>query len=311
MGWESRKVFEKSQRIDRLFTTTMKRFIIKLFSVVLQFMNRIAVWLGLSRPKVIIYMDGGICSQMSMYLKGQYYKEVADVLYDTTWFELNGKDLDGRFDRKLELTKLFPTLDFKTVRRKEKRFYKMFYSYPQSDGYLPEPDTINRITYFGGYFEMKQEDKNRLFSSCFSSDRMREPDVQLPDDGVEGAKIAVHVRRGDLANRENQWYKKVPVSYFLNAIDYVKGRFENIQLFFFSDEPEWVEENLCPYITTSYYIIRGNKAYEDLYLISLCDVVVASQGSFGVWGARLNGHSTLIKPSYESEGGFIQVAPLL
>lgn len=291
----------------------MKRFIIKCISTVLQLISRIAVRLGISRPKVIIYMDGGICSQMSMYLRGQYFKDVAEVLYDTTWFELNGKDLDGRFERILELTELFPTLKFKTVNLKQKRFYKMFFSFPRKDGYLPEPGAIKRTTYFGGYFDMKPEDIKELFTRCYNKETMKLPDMHLPGNQSSGEKVtnvAVHVRRGDLANREDQWYKKVPDSYFFNAVDYVKDNFRNVRLFLFSDEPEWVEKNLCPHFTaTLYHIVRGNKAYEDLYLISLCDVVIASQGSFGVWGARLNGHSTLIKPSNESEAGFTQVQP--
>lgn len=292
---------------------TMKRLIIKLFSFSLQSLNRIAVRLGISHPRVIIYMDGGICSQMSMYLKGQYFRDVADVLYDTTWFEVNGKDLDGRFDRKLELTEMFPKLQFNTINRKESYFYRKFYSYSHIDGVLPAPNQIKRTIYFGGYFDLNHEDLNRLFSFCFNTGSLRNFDVQLPGNQLldERKKIAVHVRRGDLANREDQWYKQVPISYFFNAIHFVKGFFQNSCLFFFSDEPDWVEESLCPFVTMPYQIIRGNKAYEDLYLISLCDVVIASQGSFGRWGGRLNGHSILIIPSNESDGGFLQVSPLL
>lgn len=290
----------------------MKRLVIRIVSTILQLISRIAVRLGISRPKVIVYMDGGICSQMSMYLKGQYYREVADVLYDTTWFELHGKDMDGRFDRKLELTELFPTLEFNTVNQRASHYYKLFYRHPQSDGYLPNPSVVKRTTYLGGYFEMEPEDMNRLFSRYYRAEMMRVPAVRFPDGQLqEGTKVAVHVRRGDLANREYQWYRKVPVSYFLDAIEYVDNHFDDVLLFLFSDEPEWVEENICPYITTPYHIIRGNKAYEDLYLISLCDVVIASQGSFGAWGARLNGQSTLIKPSDESETGFSIVKPFL
>ena len=259
-------------------------------------------------------MDGGICSQMSMYLHGQHFKDIADIFYDTTWFELCGKDLDGRFDRKLELLELFPALEFNTISRKASRFYKMFYRYPRIDGYLPEPDTIMRTTYFGGYFDITPEEMNSLFSCFFNSGRLRVPEVHLPDNqpfSKDGTKVAVHVRRGDLANREDQWYKKVPESYFFNAIEYVSSRFEDIHLYFFSDEPEWVEENLCPFITKPYHIVKGNKAFEDLYLISLCNVVIASQGSFGVWGARLNGHSTLIRPSNESKAGFSLAPPIL
>jgi len=289
----------------------MKQFIIKSISFLLQFLSRISVRYGITHPKVIIRMDGGICSQMLMYLNGQYYRNVAEVIYDTTWFEVYGKDLDGRFDRKQELTEMFPSLRFFTVDRKKSRFYKLFYSYSKIDGYLPLPDSIKRTTYFGGYYDMKPEDLEKLFACYFSANKVRALSIQLPDNqSLEGVtKVAVHIRRGDLAEREDRWYKKVPSSYFLNAISYVESLFPRCCLFFFSDEPEWVIANICPYVSRApFHVIKGNKAFEDLYLISLCDVVIASQGSFGPCGARINGHSTLIKPSSDSSGGFSQVA---
>lgn len=87
--------------------------------------NSILCTLGIVRPKVIIMMDGGICSQMVQYLCGRIYKDVpVDVCYDTRFFIENGKDMDGKFERKLEFQEMFPTLPFATISMRQSNFYR-------------------------------------------------------------------------------------------------------------------------------------------------------------------------------------------
>ena len=71
----------------------MKRRMIKILSAIFQAMDIVLCKLHLKRPVVVIFMDGGICSQMLVYLHGQYYAESGvDVYYDTRWFDVCGKD---------------------------------------------------------------------------------------------------------------------------------------------------------------------------------------------------------------------------
>ena len=41
--------------------------------------------------------------------------------------------------------------------------------------------------------------------------------------------------------------------------------------------------------------MRENKAWEDLWLLAQCPIIVASQGSFGKFAARLNSKAVLIQ----------------
>lgn len=273
----------------------MKRIIIKLLSAFFQWGDALLCKMHITRPKVIIWLDGGICSQMLMYLNGRLYEDYPiEIYYDARWYTYCGKDMNGNFDRLFELTTLFPKLPYQEMSSWKCHFYQMFFKYP-NEGVLPRPETIKHSYWLGYYLELPENDLNRLYERHFRGHQNKDGDKHIIKE-KNGTACAVHVRRGDLANYEDQWYKKIPSTYFFNAIEYVRKKYENVHLYFFCEEQEWVEENLCPALPTDarYTLIRGNKAYEDLLLISECDVVIASQGSFGKYGAKLNGASELI-----------------
>lgn len=290
----------------------MKKLIFRLLSVFLQTTNQWLCSIGLIRPKIIIYMDGGICSQLHVYLCGELYRRARlEVLFDVYWFEKDGKDLDGKFDRNLELGKLFPNLSFKAIKRRKAWFYRNFFSVTNQQGLLPEPNSIRRTTYLGGFYHLYPTDEFKaMFQHCFGMKHYFDILVHIPQ-SADGTSCAVHIRRGDLANRDaafyatNPWYKPLPDKYFFDTIQYVSEHYKNVCFYLFSDELDWVEMNLCPKITAPYQLMRGNKAFEDLALLSECDMVISSQGSFGKMGARLNGSSDVIIPAPETEQGFV------
>lgn len=289
----------------------LKRIVHRALNCFFRSSSRVLCWLGITKPKVVVYMDGGICSQIHQYLCGQTYRNASvDVVYDTLWFERSGKDLDGRFERKLELQEMFPELPFHTLTSRQSKFYRYCYSWREKGPVLPAPQSIKRNTYLAGWYHLyPTEEYKILILSCFGKNRQSDIPMHIPQD-AGWTNCAVHVRRGDLVNRSaefyeaNPWYKPLPEEYFFNTIQYVKGRYPNVQFYFFSDEMDWVEKNLCPQIDVPYHLVCGNKAYVDLALIAECDVVIGSHGSFGVMGARLNGHSDVLIPSSESPLGF-------
>ena len=291
---------------------SVKRAIYRALSTILQATNQCLCSIGLIHPKVILYMDGGICSQMHVYLCGELYRRAnLDVLYDVYWYEKDGKDWDGIFERNLELDRLFPELPFKILSHRKGWFYRNFFSVPNQQSLLPEPGSIRRTTYLGGFYHLHPTDEFKvMFQHCFGMKHHFDIPVHIPHN-IGGTNCAVHIRRGDLANRDaafyaaNPWYKPLPDKYFFDTIQYVSEHYKNVRFYLFSDELDWVEMNLCPKITAPYQLMRGNKAFEDLALLSECDVVIGSQGSFGKMGARLNGSSDLFLPAPETDQGFV------
>lgn len=75
------------------------------------------VRLRLVPSKIIIHMDGGICSQMHFYLVGMLLSRSGHrVAYDLSWFRDVGTDLDGRMCRNFDLLRIFPGLRFEESR---------------------------------------------------------------------------------------------------------------------------------------------------------------------------------------------------
>ena len=60
-------------------------------------------------------------------------------------------------------------------------------------------------------------------------------------------------------------------------------------LFIFSDDPQWVQENLAPDVPHVYVTNTGDNAdLDDLQLMSLCRHHVIANSSYSWWGAWLD-----------------------
>lgn len=272
-----------------------KRLIFDILSVLFQTIDAVLCKLHFKRPIIIFYLDGGICSQMNMYVQGQYYSDRGfDVYYDIHWYDTWNDTNTGVNARFWELEEMWPNLKVKTLTAKKCKFYRNFFQYKRTNGdWLPELQSISRTLYFGGYWDISATTYSKIFHRCFDLRNAAIP-------AIKGEKnfnntIGVHVRRGDLAKGDNPIYGGVTDGYFLRAIEFCNEKFAPKKYIFFSDEPDWVEQNICNHLEQSYVIMRGNKVWEDLWLLAQCPVIVASQGSFGTVAARLNPDAVLIQ----------------
>ncbi len=101
----------------------------------------------------------------------------------------------------------------------------------------------------------------------------------------EENSISIHIRRGDYANLDNI----LPINYYHNAIDYIKKKVKNPKFIYFSDEPNWVKENLT--INNSDIIVDFNdssEGYNDMRLMSLCKHNIIANSTLSWWGAWIN-----------------------
>ena len=106
-----------------------------------------------------------------------------------------------------------------------------------------------------------------------------------------GTAISVHVRRGDVITvaKTNQLYGTITPEYYQKAIDSMATSFKDCVFFFFSDDIEWVKENIKTTFP-AYYVDANDDAhnYEDLRLMSSCKHHIIANSSFSWWGAWLN-----------------------
>lgn len=103
--------------------------------------------------------------------------------------------------------------------------------------------------------------------------------------------ISIHVRRGDyVANPANHSIFGIcSPEYYIRSVDLIQSSLPNAHLFLFSDDPNWVRENLVPKL--------GNKAEvmpvsedpaQDMYLMSRCRHNIIANSTFSWWAAWLN-----------------------
>ncbi len=103
--------------------------------------------------------------------------------------------------------------------------------------------------------------------------------------------VSIHIRRWDYITNSsaNSFHGTCDLDYYRKAIELIKAKIENPTFFFFSDDINWVKENL-QLEEKSYYVDWNNADtnYEDMRLMSLCKHNIIANSSFSWWWAWLN-----------------------
>lgn len=102
--------------------------------------------------------------------------------------------------------------------------------------------------------------------------------------------VAIHVRKGkDYAALD--WYSNTcEISYYRDAINYLKTHLDNPKFYVFADNPVWVKENFRDF---EYTLVEGNPtsgwgSHFDMQLMSHCKHNIISNSTYSWWGAFLN-----------------------
>ena len=109
--------------------------------------------------------------------------------------------------------------------------------------------------------------------------------------------VSVHIRRGDYVSdpATNSAHGTASMDYYCAAMKTVAERAPDARFFVFTDDPEWVAENIAfDYPVTLITHNNAEKNYEDLRLMSLCRHNIVANSSFSWWGAWLNANSEKI-----------------
>lgn len=112
-------------------------------------------------------------------------------------------------------------------------------------------------------------------------------DKNIPN---KAKKIAVHFRLGDY--RYTKGYGIIELSYYSNAIKYLRSRFKNCFVIIFSDEIEFLKDKK---IDANYFFDDNNmNSIEVLACMSSCDHFVTANSSYSWWAAYLGENSKKI-----------------
>lgn len=100
--------------------------------------------------------------------------------------------------------------------------------------------------------------------------------------------VSVHIRRGDYVTDVNANYLMgvLPVDYYNKAIQLMSNKLTNPSFYFFSDDLDWVKENII--VENPAFYVSGNPDYVDLDLMKHCKHNIIANSTFSWWGAFLN-----------------------
>ena len=112
--------------------------------------------------------------------------------------------------------------------------------------------------------------------------------------------MCVMVRRGDYLSEEfKAKFFVCDKEYFQKAIEKVKVLVDNPILIFFSNDIDWVRENINTDLP-SYYESKTNPVWETMRLMYSCKHFIISNGTFSWWGQYLsrNEDKIVISPDH-------------
>jgi hypothetical protein len=107
----------------------------------------------------------------------------------------------------------------------------------------------------------------------------------------DSASVSLHIRRTDYltSSKHLAAFGSLPLSYYEQAIDFIKTKVQKPTLFIFSDDPAWVKANLpTASLETIYLADFKLPDYEELAVMSLCRHHIIANSTFSWWGAWLD-----------------------
>lgn len=277
--------------------------------------------------KIKLVLGGGLGNQLFQYAAYLYIKETfpkTELCLDMFQYKYdayhNGiefqKIFATEFDEKInriecfrnnkKISKRYPTM-FHTLKNKILG-YRTFY-----EDSINNPDKMNKVIsqynkcIFAGFYQnpLFIENIDSLLRSLYKNNQvlgsLNEKIINKIDAKVS---VSLHIRRGDYLNI-SKYDVFNGLSYYENAINFFNHRFSNVIYVVFSNDIEWVKNNLK--VDGEYIYVDWNtneNSYKDMLLMSKCNHNIIANSSFSWWGAWLNENSEKIvfAPKYWFKG---------
>lgn len=249
--------------------------------------------------RFIVKFNGGLGNQMFQYAfaRGIENKTGLKAFFDMSFFK-------KRYSRPFELgvfgisqneissfaDKLKISIIWKFRRKLEgKKFLGMTLISEDDFGYVDYK--IESETYIEGFFQSEKFFSEGIQKEFTFKNPLTGKNKETADLIQNSNSISLHVRRGDYVNKKRyqNMFATCSLDYYKRAVEIITKGQTDFKLFIFSDDKEWVKENLkLPFETVYVDFNSGKDSYKDMQLMSLCKHNVIANSSFSWWGAYLN-----------------------
>ncbi len=259
--------------------------------------------------QVIIKLDGRMGNQMFQWALARAYEAKNGILpliddsketLKLGCFQLINtlktvkKPLWNKFLRK--------TVPFRNLRNKwtELKFDLPVIKEEAFSKYTPSILEAKAPAYIQGFFQTEKYFANireQLLKDFTINKELNKKNKDILEKIKNTNSISVHFRRGDYTKvRVSQYFGACSEEYYQKAIEIITSK-TNIKptLFIFSDDINWVKNNIKFKYDTEYVDINSGKhGFFDLELMKNCKHNIIANSSFSWWGGWLNENSDKI-----------------
>ncbi len=262
---------------------------------------------------VIVRLTGGIGNQMFQYATARRIAWVnqARLLMDLGWFQEEGWWTRRKFELGAfcisaekagedDVRRLRSGRQNALFRRLPLFLKKRIFHTRQSHiiekcyDFDPEIMGLQGDVYLDGHWQSERyfQDVTALIRREFTfRTDPAEPNRRMVEYIRSCTSVSMHIRRGDYVTlpQANSFHGLCPLSYYRSAVDQLSRRIDLPVFFVFSDDIDWVKQNLDLGFETHFMDYNGpERGDEDLRLMSACRHHIIANSSFSWWGAWLS-----------------------
>lgn len=263
--------------------------------------------MNINNYRVIVGLSGGLGNQMFQYATGRALSLRLEIplFLDLSWFEWAEDRKFALIPFAISANLLPPDGNFKQVKSTFRKisqkiahhfFTRRLGAKVFKERYFHFDPSVLKLTesvYLDGYWQSEKYFAD--FASTVADDfSLKTPisrqSAEILEKISDSDAICLHVRRGDYVSSAtaSATHGLCSIDYYMQALSYVVEGSVNPHCFVFSDEPEWVRENLHFPIPTTIVDFNGaNMAHEDLRLMIACKHFIIANSSLSWWGAWL------------------------
>ena len=251
---------------------------------------------------------GGLGNQMFQYATGRYLAHYHQTPLKLDRHFLEDRSATGKFTYRQYALDLFqiqenfvqPNEFFPSTRRYQRlqpTWYKVrrFFNpnlpmYLKQSTFFFDENLCNAPShvYLDGYWQSEKHFKpveaiireEFTFKNGFSKNNLT-----LIEHIERKPAVCLHVRRGD--------YMRLPLhqvctlAYYHRGIDYLSQRISDLEIFVFSDDIAWCQQNLSGKTPLHFVSEAGRTTRDDLQAMTRCQHFIISNSSFSWWAAWL------------------------
>jgi hypothetical protein len=173
----------------------------------------------------------------------------------------------------------------------EKTFNSKYYF--ESDRSYRDPKNLLEYEYFDGYWQswkyLKGIEEIVRREITLKNDLSEKTEETIKKIKSQNA-VFLGIRRGDyLASAKNRkHYGSFGIEYYLQAIDYIKKKVDNPVFYIFSNDIQWVKENMDLNCDVIYRDDEEQTSdVEELFIMAACKHAIIVNSTFYWWGAWL------------------------